>query len=483
MFGYDLGVISGALPQLQHTFDLTDAQQEFIVSILFLGCGIGACVGGALCDRIGRKRTILLTDGVFFVGAWILYSAQTVRAVGVGRVVVGCAIAVSGIADVSYLHEMAPPDYRGAIVSVHEACIALGFLLAFGAGTVFSDRWRDMFGLGGFLAAVQFIGMWNLPESPKWLKHQAEELAVRRGDAVSPSGIELDPLQKNHHHFHRSYSSSASSQDHLITEQYQDNTDGTPVATNGGICASLRVFLRNELDFARTVHSLYHRQAVVAVFLACTQQLCGQTNVLSYAPLVFAGSPAKVEGGEVLVSGWAMFSIGAVKFIITVLVIWKIERLGRRFLLLSGMATLAVGLVCLILSSLSDAGKPALALPGGLLVVCGYSMSFGPITWLMTSELFPTSIRGRALGASTVVTYLMAALVTNTFLSLQSTFGTSMVFGFYLTVTLLGLVFVFLAIPETGGKSVHEISIDLGEMPWWRKSDIATVMSSEHLML
>jgi len=169
LFGYDLGVISGALPQLMETFDLTRVQQEICVSILYLGGGIGAALGGSLCDSFGRKRAILLTDAVFALGALILFAAPNFETVVVGRVVVGFAVAVSGIADVSYLHEIAPVQFRGAIVSVNEACISLGFLLAFGMGGALSgegvkDGWRIMFGASGVIALIQFGGMLPLPE-------------------------------------------------------------------------------------------------------------------------------------------------------------------------------------------------------------------------------------------------------------------------------------------------------------------------------
>jgi len=119
-----------------------------------------------------------------------------------------------------------------------------------------------------------------------------------------------------------------------------------------------------------------------------------------------------------------------------------------------------------------------------LLVVCGYSCSFGPLTWLLTSELFPTDIRGRALGASTIITYLCASLVTYTFLTAQSLVGASVVFSCYLFVTCLGLIFALLAIPDTGGKAADEITKDLDNMPWWQQEGGGAVQriddSSEH---
>lgn len=120
LFGYDLGVISGALPQLTTTFDLSSSQQELAVSILYVGGGIGASLGGSLCDSVGRKQTILLTDIGFGVGAFILFVAPTFAWVVFGRIVVGFAVAVSGIADVSYLHEIAPIHLRYDFFNVND---------------------------------------------------------------------------------------------------------------------------------------------------------------------------------------------------------------------------------------------------------------------------------------------------------------------------------------------------------------------------
>ena len=121
LFGYDMGVISTALPQLTNTFNLTERQQEMLVSFLYIGCCIGATAGGFLCDRHGRKKMILITDCVFILGAIVLYSASTFDVVLFGRIVIGVAIAVSGIADVAYLHEISPKQFRGAVVSCNEA--------------------------------------------------------------------------------------------------------------------------------------------------------------------------------------------------------------------------------------------------------------------------------------------------------------------------------------------------------------------------
>jgi MFS family permease len=509
LFGYDLGVISGALPQLTSYFDLQSAQQEIVVSVLYVGGGFGAALGGALCDTYGRKSTILVTDVLFLLGAIILYAAASYGMIICGRIVVGFAIAVSGIADVSYLHEIAPIQYRGSIVSVNEACIALGFLLAFGVGGWMSreetnnEGWRGMFGISGVVAFIQLIGMWTMPESPTWLKdrglHRESEAVLRR---IYPEPSNFVHSDANSGPENKIVSSTM--YETLSPKPRKPSVHPSVSSLEAGISPSLSVnagflakstyacryshYLCTQLKaFAVTSMHTYRRQVYIALFLAVCQQLCGQTNVLSYAPLIFAGGNAS-KSGE-FVRGWATLSIGIVKFAVTCVVIWKVDTLGRRHLLLAGLGVVAVGLLFLSIAfrgaevydkpvqggdepttTLIDEGDRAfsLALPGVLLVVTGYSMSFGPLTWLLTSELFPTDIRGRALGASTIITYFCAWVVTSTFLSAQEWLGASTVFTMYFLVTVAGFLFAIKAIPDTGEKNTSEIDDSLDQMAWWR---------------
>ena len=508
LFGYDMGAIAGALPQLKAYFDLSDSQAEWVVSILYLGGGLGATVGGTCCDVVGRQRSIVITDVIFMVGAAMLFFSSTLTEVYFGRLVVGFAIAVSGVADVSYLHEIAPPNWRGAIVSVNEACISLGFMLAFLAGWVYSgsednnEEWRYIFGWAGVVAFVQLLGMWHLPESPTWLleKGRIEEsnaawerihgrprenesdvsspeilVGIRRHE--DPLVVEDDDHQGEEQNPTLSTTNATQNQDRIY-----DRISSALVSSNieteiENQCPSTGNKFMGKLTDASRILLRYRQQVYIALFLSVTQQLCGQASVLNYAPIIFAQVSDEDQEVDQNVVGSSTMLIGLVKFVVTVLVIWKIEYLGRRFLLLLGMVTIAIGQLCLIVAfggyTNPDAWSPTasgfqLALPGVMLVVCGYSMSFGPLTWLLTSELFPTEIRGRALGTSTIVTYLSAALVTNTFLSAQNLLGPSKVFALYFIVTAMGLVFSYLAIPDTGSKSVEEIESAIRQMWWWR---------------
>lgn len=526
LFGYDMGVVSGALPQLKASLDLTQSQQEMVVSFLYLGGGIGAAVGGSLCDSLGRKSGILITDVIFIIGAVLLYFSWNLPSVLVGRIIVGFGVSVSGVADVAYLHEISPSEWRGSIVSVNEACISLGFLLAYIAGFVMgsidpNEGWRTLFGLSAPIAVVQFIGMIAMPESPVWLEdqgryHEAEAAlkVIYRGSGVcgntseiedddsyemplsrpgSPSSVKkrqkisegsVTPDSSMHSGSSMNlpekmqapcatspaqrHQSSGTSAPFMVSQSSSLESQYSPPSSILSSC--WRTVKQNALQFQHEVE-IHRQQATIAVFLSMVQQFCGHPNVLNYAPEIFQqvglASPQSSLGATLL--------IGVIKFIVTCVVIWKIEFLGRRFLLLSGMSTIAVSLALLSVCFFGtderqmSSGWGYAATVGVFGVALGYAASFGPLTWLLTSEMFPTSVRGRALGASTIVTYLSASLVSYTFLSGQKVFGPCVPFVIYSIITSTSVVFAYLAIPDTGDRSPEEIEGDIQDMWWWKQ--------------
>jgi MFS family permease len=388
------------------------------------------------------------------LGALWLYLSQSYEQVLIGRFVVGVGVAVSGVADVSYLHECAPIEWRGSIVSVNEACISLGFLLAYIAGYVYSssddEEWRIIFGWAGLLAAVQFIGMIRLPESPAWLSEKGKVEEARKAwqqinntqgnnpnnDTISPVLRESEIDQTTAHssdgiirppppptltsngfavsglaNIGDQVGGDEETYQHPKNEIYDGNSVPSLPPRDGSILSKVNYWCKEigtTIQSAMIILSRYRRQVYVALFLATTQQFCGQTIVLNYAPMIFAEAAKKdIEDGKIdegddgTVPDWSTVAIGLVKFIVTVLVIWRIEFVGRRILLIAGTSLIAMGLLALIVafggstyfsnnngvtdedsawSPLTNLKTFHLALPGVLLVVCGYSMSFGPLT-------------------------------------------------------------------------------------------------------
>lgn len=494
LFGYDLGVISGALPQLKNEFDLSETQQEMIVSFLFLGGAIGSAVGGTLCDTTGRKNAIFITDILFIIGAVGLFTAQSFIQIIYGRIIVGFAVAVSGIADVAYLHEISPTQYRGGIVSVNEACISLGMLLSYLAGYGISqlndqDGWRYMFGAGSAIAIFQLIGMTFMPESPVWLKDKGR-LQEAKAVMALMSCSSNDDL--NFIDVHNGNGNSTDYHRNGVVEDYGLNNDEQPPIQN----SSENILQRGHSSSQKEGHSSLHfqevneqteeqldadvnvwtqfrnfyRQVIIAVFLSVMQQFCGHPNILNFAPEIFAqvGVP----------SLFSTLLLGVLKFFTTCFVIWKIEKFGRRTLLLLGLSIITVSLLLLTIAfsfQREDEDLPMatkiLALIGIFGVAGGYACSFGPLTWLLVSELFPTSIRGRALGGSSIISYCAGAIVSYSFLSVQKSFGPSAPFIIYLILTVLSIGFAYVAIPDTAGKDADFIQLELEKRWSWRRVD------------
>jgi MFS family permease len=516
-----------------------------IVSFLYIGSAIGAAVGGTLCDMSGRKKSILITDVLFIIGAISLFLSQSFIQLLIGRLIVGFAIAVSGIADVAYLHEISPIEWRGAIVSVNEACISLGFLVSYVTGYGISqlnevNGWRYMFGLGSFIAVFQFVGMAIMPESPVWLEGKGR---IEEAQAVTKMILGTDNGNGNSN----GNKQAGRSNDNGIIEDYglaqneekgddsyQSPTPNTPTLTSPttpeqaphptkskknqhGYRYPTMYEQRNytSLNIQRPPSALSspsspsksastlpsttegtqqigviqefresYRQVIIAIFLSVMQQFCGHPNVLNFAPELFE------QIG--VASLFSTLLVGVLKFCITCFVIYKIENLGRRFLLLLGMSIIALSLL-LISIAFSSQGlgggdndndndenmdyelsmvSKILAIIGIFGVAGGYACSFGPLCWLLVSELFPSSIRGRALGASSIVTSISAALVSYSFLSVQQMFGPSAPFIIYFILTVLSIGFVIVAIPDTAGKDTKTIQRELeGGWLWRRKED------------
>jgi MFS family permease len=324
-----------------------------VVSTLFFGGAIGAAVGGTICDTTGRKKAIFLTDAMFVLGALVLFMAQSFTQVLIGRIIVGFAVAVSGIADVAYLHEISPTQWRGAIVSVNEACISLGFLISYVAGWGISqlnenDGWRYMFGAGSFIAIIQFMGMIFMPESPVWLReHGYLSQAKVVFELISYDDSTTHDIIPNT--VPEAFPGRETVEDYGLDETHGYNTTHSRYdAVESSTLGSIQIGRVDSIDTAETEFitdssidkfASSHRQLIIASFLSVGSQFCGHPNILNFAPEIFeeVGVP----------SLFTTVLLGVLKFTITCFVIWKIESFGRKFLLLLGMGIISVSLILL----------------------------------------------------------------------------------------------------------------------------------------
>ncbi|WP_266075248.1 sugar porter family MFS transporter [Haladaptatus caseinilyticus] len=421
LFGFDTGVISGALLYIKRTFELSPAMQEVVVSATLVGAILGAAVGGRLADRLGRRRLMITGAGVFFVGSLLMGLAPNVPWLVAGRFVVGVAIGVASMAGPLYISEIAPPKIRGSLVSLNQLAVTTGILLAYLVNYAFAGPggWRWMLGAGVVPAMVLGVGMLFMPESPRWLIERG-----RNEDARSVL--------------------SRTRTDEQIERELRD-IRRTEEVEEDGLSTLLQSWVRPAL--------------VVGVGLAVLQQITGINTVIYYAPTIFEST-----GFEASASILATVGVGLVNVTMTIVAVLLIDRVGRRPLLLVGLTGMTLALTGLaaafVLPGLS--GLVGWVAVGSLMLYVGFfAIGMGPVFWLLISEIYPLQVRGSAMGVVTVANWASNLAVSFTFLSLVGAVGQSGTFGLYAGLSVLALLFVYTKVPETKGRSLEAIEADL----------------------
>ncbi len=419
LFGYDTGVISGAILFIREAFTLSSTAQEIVVSSVLIGAVIGASVSGVLADKYGRRIMIILASVIFGLGAIFTALTPDVYTLIAGRIGVGVAIGMASFIAPLYIAEVAPVNIRGALVSLNQLAITVGIVVSYLVDFYFAATggWRWMLGLAVVPSIILGIGMYFMPPSPRWLFSKGTTDRARRV-------LERIRMTKN--------------VDLEITEIKES------------------LISEKESKWADLLTPTVRPALIVGVGLAVFQQLTGINTVIYYAPtiLLFAG----LESAAVSILATA--GIGVINVLMTVVAILLIDRVGRRPLLLIGLVGMVISLGILGL---------AFALPGlssslGLLAVISlmlyvgsFAIGLGPVFWLMISEIYPLKIRGRAMSTATVVNWGMNLLVAITFLSLIQILGTPGTFWLYSVIGIGALIFVYSFVPETKGKSLEEI--------------------------
>ena len=425
LFGYDTGVISGALLFIKDVFQLSPAMQGLVAGIALAGAVAGAAVAGSLSDAFGRRPVILVTALAFIAGSVLSAVAPSLGVLLAGRVVVGLAIGVASMVCPLYLAEIAQAGQRGGVVSLNQLCITLGILVSYLVGYALagaSDGWRWMLGLGALPGVVLALGMLVLPESPRWLAGHG-----RQQDAATA----LKRLRPN------------------------ENT--------GAALAELRSDLRSEgklLPWSAMLAPRMRRPLIVGMGLAMFQQITGINTVIYFAPQIFQASGLSSNSASIL----ATAGVGAVNVLLTIAAIWLIDLVGRRLLLLVSLCGMAVALMALAGGfAFGGAGDVGWLTAASLAAyVAFFAVGLGPVFWLLIAEIFPLALRGRAMSLAAVSNWGFNLLVTLTFLSLIEVFGQAGVFVLYAVLTAIAILFTTALVPETKGRTLEQIEADLG---------------------
>lgn len=419
LFGYDTGVISGAILYIKDQFQLSSGAVERVVSAVLLGAVIGAALSGALADRFGRKKVIIVTAFLFAIGAAGAAFAATVPMIIIFRMMIGVAIGVASYTAPLYISEISPPQSRGALVSLNQLMITCGIVVSYLvdlALTMGTNEWRWMFGLGAIPALILIAGMLALSESPRWLvsKNRIEEARAALGKVMNKDMVESEIK----------------------------NIRGSMVIKTGSWKEVMAPWVRPAV--------------IVGIALAFFQQVTGINTIIYYAPTIFEFAGF----GSHKVSILATVGVGMVNVLMTVVAIWFLDRLGRKPLLYIGLVGMAVSLGILGLAFYMPGMTGALKIMTVLCVlfyIASFAISLGPIFWLIIAEIYPLKVRGRAMSLATLANWGFNMLVASTFLTLTEKLGKAGAFWFYAVVCLAAIVFCYLYVPETKGKSLENI--------------------------
>jgi sugar porter (SP) family MFS transporter len=433
LFGYDQGVISGALPLLQKDLDLSTIESEIVTSWVTLGALVGALVAGAVAARVGRKNAAVVAGVLFTIGAVVEAIAHGPGVLTVGRLVTGVGVGFASVVAPLYAAEMAPKRLRGRFVSTYQFAITVGIFLAYIADDVLTggDRWRAMFLLAVVHAVLLVIGFLVMPESARWL------LSKLRRDDARASLVKVDGAE---------FADAELAT--LETELAAESAEG-------------------QASWREVFSPALRKPLVVGVGLAVLQQVTGINAIIYYANEIFA------EAGFVTAQQQAkatLYAVGLVNVVATLIAVAWIERFGRRPLLFTGLVGMglsltAVGYSFAVLDTTADSATSVST--GGLITVialvvfiASFAFSMGPVVWTVIAEIFPNRVRGQAVAVATAANWLAAFVVTQFFLSVVDAIGEATMFFGFAALCAVSYVFVWRRVPETAGRSLEEIQED-----------------------
>ncbi|HEY8903321.1 MAG TPA: sugar porter family MFS transporter [Chthoniobacterales bacterium] len=433
LFGLDVGVISGANHFIQHDFKISDRMIEFIVSALLWGAVLGAAVSGFFSDHFGRRKTILFSAVIFVIGSLACATAPVEHVLIVARFFLGIAVGMASFTAPLYLSEISPEAVRGGMISMYQLMITIGIVLAFASDTylasyatiggVTGGHWRMMLGVISIPAAIMFLGVLFLPESPRWL--------CLKGRPTLAAEV-----------FRRMHLDDAE-----IAAEIQAIEDSLKIKQNGW-----RMLVENP-NFRRAI--------ALGIGLQIIQQLTGINVLMYYAPRIL-----QIAGfSTVIQQMWGTVIVGITNVLATFIAIAFVDKIGRRPIMYAGFVTMGAAMITVgCLFNVGVEHDPSLGYPAVvalLIFIIGFAMSAGPIIWVLCSEIYPLAGRDVGVTFSTCTNWIANAIVGMTFLSLLKDLGSGNTFLLYGGLNALFIVFFLLFVPETKGVSLERIEANL----------------------
>lgn len=420
LLGYDLGVIAGALNPMSSYMKMSDVQEELLVGSFTILSAVGAPIAASLSDNYGRRPIILAANLLATLGVAIMVLAEAYNALLLGRIIVGIGVG-SGLALAPvYLAEITHPSLRGRLMSLIEVFINVGIVGGYAASVAFEDlpmpsNYRWMLGLG-CVAPVLVVGcILKMPESPRWLMSAGLE------------GEALDVLE---------------------------HTIGTEDAEQ--VCGLIKKEIREqdkESSWGKIFDSPDNfRALLITIVLGVLQGLSGIDAVTYYSPKFLEGAGQLDPDAQAL----STFVMGICKFSAVIVSTFLIDTVGRRPLLLVSFCGMCFSMAATAVFYAIGAG-PTLVLTGMILYVSSFSLGFGPIFWILPTELLPLSARAKGSAAASFLCRSVSAISASAFLTVVSEISLAGVCGVFSFCAFLGLMFTIMLVPETKGRVLESV--------------------------
>jgi sugar porter (SP) family MFS transporter len=415
LFGFDTGVISGAIHFIKVEFYLNAYQEGFAVSSLMIACVIGALFAGPIADWTGRKKVLILCAVLFTISTILSALPRSFTELVIARFIGGMGVGMASVVSPMYIAEISPAKIRGRLVALNQLAIVVGILLSYFSNWLLVDtginNWRYML-VAEILPAITFLmGLFFIPESPRWLTKEGLEKEA------------LDVLN---------VVAGAANADHELQEVKKS-------------LAEKRTSLKELL------HPSLRRVLIVGILFSLFAHITGIDTIIYYGPIIFLESGFKTDSALL-----ASVIIGITNLIFTFVGMAMVDKAGRRFLLLVGIAGMGISMTLVGFCMQSDMISAKWTLLWIMTYIASFAMSIGVVIWVYLSEIYPTRVRGQALSVATMVLWLGNVILTQLFPIMMERFsgGTFYIFSF---ICLLAFIFTWTMVKETRGVSLEEI--------------------------
>ncbi|MFD1067942.1 sugar porter family MFS transporter [Oceanobacillus locisalsi] len=427
LFGYDIGVMTGALPFLQSDWNLQNDPVAigWITSSLMLGAIFGGATAGQISDRLGRRKMILIAAVVFVIGSILagVSPHNGILFMVVSRIILGLAVGAASALVPAYMSEMAPARLRGRLSGINQTMIVSGMLLSYIVAFILKDlpetaAWRLMLSLAAVPALILFFGVLKLPESPRFLIKNSKFDEARRVLSYIRSG-----------------------KDEIESEVMQ-------------IQEASKKEVNQKTSWGTLLSGKYRYLVIAGVGVAAFQQFQGANAIFYYIPLIVENATGNAASSALM---WPIIQ-GVILVLGSLLFILIADKFNRRTLLTLGGTVMGLSFILpAIINIIIPNANPIMIVVFLSIYVAFYSFTWAPLTWVIVGEMFPLLIRGRASGLASSFNWVGSFLVGLLFPIMTASMAQEAVFAIFGTICLLGVLFIRTRVVETRGRSLEEI--------------------------